>query len=78
MKTALLMLFMALAFNSGGERNCREYCALIHKKGKITRYEEASGLKHSITDRECKLIDEWLNRKNIGHFLKNHMNSKQP
>lgn len=72
------MLFMGLAFNSSGERSCRECCVHIYKKGNPTRYEEASGLKHSITEKECKLIDEWLNRKNIGHFLKNHINLKQP
>lgn len=78
MKSAVLILIMGLAIYSGEERSCGDCCDQLQKKGKTPRFEVASGSKHSITDKECRLIDEWLNRKNMGHFMRNHMNSLQP
>ncbi|SDM92887.1 hypothetical protein SAMN05421813_12918 [Daejeonella rubra] len=71
MRRALLILFLGLVTYS-----CEEKCCF---KQQYSREELQPDLKitqqskHSVTNKNCNLMLEWLNRKNIGHFLKNHI-----
>lgn len=74
MKKALFLLIIGLAFNSCEEKPwdgpCRQF---HHKEGKECRLEKAEGTEHSLYDKSCNPIDEWLNRESMGRFLKNHI-----
>jgi|GEM_PF-2732886 len=74
MKSLLFMLIFSLFFNSCGESLCTESGTEemgIGEISKMTKYSSSS--RHVITENNCHLINEWLNRKSISHFIKKHI-----
>jgi hypothetical protein len=71
MKRALLILFIGLASKPCGEKHCfKSQFSIEEFKSELKITQQT---KHAAVNKNCNLIIEWLNRKNIGHFLKNHI-----
>lgn len=74
MKSLLCILLISIIFNACDESLCDEpYSEEINKakNHKVADYQPNK--KHAITESKCQLLDEWINRKSMGHFLKNHI-----
>ena len=73
MKSLLCILLFSLIFNACGESLCDEPDSeKIEKAENRKMIDYQLNKKHAITESKCHLLNEWLNRKSIGHFLKNH------
>lgn len=74
MKSLLCILLFSFIFNACGESLCDE-----PNSEKINKAESPKTIdyqpikKHAITESKCHLLNEWINRKSMGHFLKNHI-----
>lgn len=44
----------------------------VQEKVAITVNESDTEARHFITDHDCHIIEEWLDRRSIGHFIKKH------
>ncbi|MCF8452521.1 MAG: hypothetical protein K9G42_04915 [Pedobacter sp.] len=74
MKSLLCILLFSLIFNACCEILCDEQGSEEidkAKNSKMTKHQ--SNKKHAMTEIKCHLLDEWINRKSMGHFLKNHI-----
>jgi len=68
------MLIIGLLFNVCGENLCSESCKGESDKDEISLIiDYQTDSRHSISESKCHFINEWLNRKSMGHFLKNHI-----
>ncbi len=74
MKSLLCILLFSLIFNACGESLCDEPGSEEIDKAKNSKAADYHpNKKHAITESKCHLLDEWINRKSMGHFLKNHI-----
>jgi hypothetical protein len=74
MKSLLCILLFSLIFNACGESLCDESGSEeISKAENFKTADYQPNKKHALTESKCNLLDEWINRKSIGHFLKNHI-----
>lgn len=47
------------------------------EKAAIILNEPAGHTRHFITDHDCHIIKEWLDRKSVGHFIRKHISAIQ-
>jgi len=74
MKSVLYMLIASLFFNACGENLCYESnIEEINIEGSSLVNEHQPATSNSITKHKCHIINQWLNRKSIGHFLKSYI-----
>ncbi|MDP2413734.1 hypothetical protein [Daejeonella sp.] len=74
MKSLLCILLFSLIFNACCESLCDEPGSEeINKAENPKMIDHQPNKKHAITESKCHLLNEWLNRKSMGHFLKNHI-----
>lgn len=74
MKSLLCILLFSLIFNACGESLCYEPGTDGIDQAEILKMNEGQpDKKHAVTESKCHLLNEWLNRKSIGNFLKNHI-----
>lgn len=74
MKKALIVLIWGLIFNACEQNTCNhslnsEYLEI--KDDFILKNSEKGA--HFFTESNCHIINEWLNRKSMGDFFKNHI-----
>ena len=73
MKKALIILVLGLTFNACEHNACDYTCSMEHldikKDLNNIRPEKVS---HSFINNDCDIMNEWLNRKSLGSFMKNH------
>lgn len=72
MKSLLCILLFSMIFNACGESLCDEPEEIDQAEIQKMTVEQPNK-KHAITESKCHLLNEWLNRKSIGHFFKNHI-----
>ncbi len=70
MRRALLSLFLGMASHSCDQKYCLKQVCIKEIKSIHLKTLQA---KRIVDQKECKLMNEWLDRENIGHFLKNHI-----
>jgi hypothetical protein len=70
MRRALLILFLGLASHSCDQKYCLKQVCIKEFKSINLKTLQA---KRIIDKKECKLMNEWLDRESMGHFLKNHI-----
>jgi hypothetical protein len=74
MKSSLCILLFSLIFNACGESLCYEPGSEETSKAKNPKtVDYQPNKKHAIKESKCHLLNEWINRKSMGHFLKNHI-----
>jgi hypothetical protein len=74
MKSLLCILLFSLIFNACGESLCDGSSSEEISKAKISKTPDYQPKKkHALTESKCNLLDEWINRKSMSHFLKNHI-----
>lgn len=74
MKSLLCILLFSLIFNACGENLCDEPGSEeIYKAENPGIIDHQPNKKHEITENKCNLLNEWINRKSMSHFLKNHI-----
>lgn len=68
------MLLFSLLFNACGDSLCYEPVTEEIDKAKISKMIDYQlNKKHALAESKCHLMDEWLNRKSMSHFIKNHI-----
>ena len=74
MKSLLCLLLFSLIFNACGESLCYESSRVEMDQENITIMADSQlNSDHPIKGNKCNIINEWLNRKSMGQFIKNHI-----
>lgn len=74
MKSFVCMLLFSLLFNACGQNLCNEpNKEKIEKAGTLSMIDHQAYNNFAIIESNRLLINEWLNRKSLGHFLKNQI-----
>lgn len=74
MKSLFCLLLFSLIFNACCESLCDETGSEEISKAKNSKKADYQpNKKHALAESKCNLLDEWINRKSMGHFLKNHI-----
>lgn len=67
----ILIFSMGSAFSYESSMTASD-SKLIQEKVAITVNESDADTRHFITDHDCHIIQEWLDRRSVGHFIKKH------
>lgn len=74
MEKRICILIFSVLFTSCYNNSWTEsYPKANHKTDAITLNESLGDTRHFITDHDCHIIKEWLDRKSFVHFIKKHI-----
>lgn len=74
MKILLFILLFSMILNSCGESLCYESSRVEIDQEEITiMVHSEENIEHPLKENKCNIIKEWLNRKSMGQFIKNHI-----